>query len=62
MDLITGGELAAIEARLEELDHNGPLPPEIRQLLVDANTLVEQVHEMRIRWTRVQTAMIGGTG
>jgi hypothetical protein len=60
MDLITGAEIAAIEARLDELDPM-PLPPELKQLLIDANTLVEQVHEMRIRWTRVQTAINGGT-
>jgi hypothetical protein len=59
MDLITGTEMAAIEHRLDDLDPM-PLPPELKQLLTDANTLVEQVHEMRIRWHHIQTAINGG--
>jgi hypothetical protein len=61
MDLISEREAAAIEARLNDLDDDATLlPPDMKQLLVDANTLMEQLYELQNRWARVVQAVKDG--
>jgi hypothetical protein len=57
MKLIDGSELSNIEQRLDELA-NEPFQPPLAQLLRDANTLLEQVHELHLRRAQLRQAML----
>lgn len=61
MKLITATELSDIEQRLDELA-NEPFQPPLAQLLRDANTLLEQVHELQLRRAQLRQSMFDVLG